>query len=50
MGEGWKHKQSQLMSNGGTEQSTQIVTYIGIGNSEREMQPLTLDTKVSIIK
>ncbi len=47
MGEGWKAKQNQLISSGETEQSTQIVTYIGIGSSEREMQPLTLDAKVS---
>lgn len=48
MGEGWKTKQKQLISQGETDQSTQIVTYIGIGNSEREMQPLTLDNKVFI--
>lgn len=48
MGDGWKKKQKQLINNGETEQSTQIVTYIGIGNSEREMQPLTLDNKVFI--
>ncbi len=46
MGDGWKAKEKQLISSGETEQSTQIVTFIGIGSSEREMQPLTLDGKV----
>jgi recombining binding protein (suppressor of hairless) len=46
MGDGWKSKQKQLVSQGEAEQSTQIVSYIGIGNSEKEMQPLTLDNKV----
>lgn len=46
-GDGWKHKQNQLINHGGhTEQSTQIVSYIGIGNSEKEMQILVLDSKV----
>jgi hypothetical protein len=48
MGDGWKHKQIQLINHAShTEQSTQIVTYIGIGNSEKEMQLLMLDSKVS---
>ncbi len=47
MGDGWKSKQNQLISQGETEQSTQIVTYIGIGSAEREMQPVTLDSKVN---
>ena len=47
MGDGWKYKQNQLISQGETEQSTQIVTYIGIGSAEREMQPVTLDSKVN---
>ena len=47
MGDGWKHKQSQMMRQGETEQATQIVSFIGIGSSEREMQPLTLDSKVN---
>ena len=47
MGDGWKNKQNQLINHSGhTEQSTQIVTYIGIGNSEKEMQLLMLDSKV----
>ena len=50
MGDGWQAKQNQLISQGHTDQSTQIVSYIGIGNSEREMQPLTLDSKVNKFK
>ena len=45
-GEGWTSKRNQLIKNGETEQSTQIATLIGIGSSEREMQPLILDAKV----
>jgi recombining binding protein (suppressor of hairless) len=44
-GDGWSMKRSQLIKNGETEDSTQIATLIGIGSSEREMQPLALDTK-----
>lgn len=51
-GDGWKHKQQQLIQHPGgqsTEQSNtnypQLVSYIGIGSSEREMQPLILDNK-----
>lgn len=47
-GDGWALKKSQLMEQGETEDGTQIITLIGIGSSEREMQPLALDTKVSI--
>ena len=36
-----------MIQNGETEQTTQIATLIGIGSSEKEMQPLILDTKVS---
>ena len=46
MGDGWANKRNQMIANGETEQSTQIATLIGIGSSEREMQPLVLD-KVS---
>lgn len=49
MGDGWQAKQNQLLSQGLTEQATHIVSYIGIGNSEREMQLLTLDSKVNIL-
>ena len=46
-GDGWALKKSQLIEQGGeSEEGTQIITWIGIGNSEREMQPLALDTKV----
>lgn len=46
MGDGWANKRSQMLASGETDQSTQIATLIGIGSSEREMQPLVLD-KVS---
>lgn len=50
MGDGWNRKRKQLIESGETEESTQIATLIGIGNSEREMQPLILDNKVKKIK
>jgi recombining binding protein suppressor of hairless len=46
MGNGWDVKHTQMFESGEDEQSTQIATLIGIGNSEREMQPLALDKNV----
>jgi hypothetical protein len=37
-----------MIQNGEAEDSTQIASLIGIGNSEREMQPLILDNKVNL--
>ena len=48
MGEGWDVKHKQMFESGENEQTTQIATLIGIGNSEREMQPLALDKNVII--
>ena len=45
MGDGWKQKKAQMIKSGVAEDGTQIATLIGIGNSEREMQPLLLDSK-----
>lgn len=45
-GDGWAYKKGQLLEQGESEEGTQIITLIGIGSSEREMQPLALDTKV----
>ncbi|CAF0712051.1 unnamed protein product [Brachionus calyciflorus] len=45
MGDGWKNKKNQMIKSGVSEEGTQIATMIGIGNSEREMQPLLLDSK-----
>jgi hypothetical protein len=46
-GNGWNFKRNQMITNGETEASTQIATLIGIGNTERDMQPLVLDNKVN---
>jgi recombining binding protein (suppressor of hairless) len=46
MGDGWTEKRNRMLQNGENENSAQIATMIGIGNSEREMQPLVLDSKV----
>ncbi|RNA40644.1 recombining binding suppressor of hairless isoform X2, partial [Brachionus plicatilis] len=44
-GDGWKLKKSQMLKSGVSDEATQIASLIGIGNSEREMQPLLLDSK-----
>jgi hypothetical protein len=51
LGTGWKNKREYLIkSMGESENSTQIVTFIGIGSNEREMQPLLLDSNVNLVK
>lgn len=46
MGDGWKSRRNKMLSEGVPEKSTQIVTYIGIGSSDRDMQQLNLDGKM----
>ena len=47
MGEGWNIKREEMINNGEKVESTQIATLIGIGNTERDLQPLALDNKVN---
>ncbi|TRZ00544.1 hypothetical protein DNTS_006726, partial [Danionella cerebrum] len=43
MGCGWKQKREQMERDGCTEQESQPCAFIGIGNSEQEMQQLNLE-------
>lgn len=45
LGGGWKHRQGRMLCDGETEQSSQLCAYIGIGNSEQEMQQLDFTNK-----
>lgn len=42
---GWKKKQEEMMKNGETEESSQVCAFMGIGQSEQEVQQLNLDGK-----
>lgn len=46
MGCGWKKKKEQMEREGCSEQEAQPCAFIGIGNSEQEMQQLNLEGKV----
>lgn len=46
MGCGWKKKKEQMEREGCSEQEAQPCAFIGIGNSEQEMQHLNLEGKV----
>ncbi|CAG0879826.1 unnamed protein product, partial [Cyprideis torosa] len=45
LGEGWRQKRAQMLRDGETEQGTQICAFIGIGNSDQDMQQLDLNGK-----
>uniref|UniRef100_A0A8C1XRT8 Recombination signal binding protein for immunoglobulin kappa J region b n=2 Tax=Cyprinus carpio TaxID=7962 RepID=A0A8C1XRT8_CYPCA len=45
MGCGWKKKREQMERDGCSEQESQPCAFIGIGNSEQEMQQLNLEGK-----
>lgn len=47
MGSGWRKKLEIMEKEGCTEQEAQPCAFIGIGNSEQEMQQLNLEGKVS---
>ncbi|XP_015782121.1 recombining binding protein suppressor of hairless isoform X2 [Tetranychus urticae] len=44
-GDGWSHRQQQMIRAGQSESSTQICAFIGIGNSDQEMQQLDFNGK-----
>ncbi|XP_059488437.1 recombining binding protein suppressor of hairless-like isoform X4 [Neocloeon triangulifer] len=44
-GEGWRIKQEQMLKSGESEQSSQLCAFIGIGNSDQDMQQLDLNGK-----
>ena len=45
MGSGWKKKKEQMERDGCSEQESQPCAFIGIGNSDQEMQQLNLEEK-----
>ncbi|XP_077632728.1 recombining binding protein suppressor of hairless isoform X5 [Crocuta crocuta] len=45
MGSGWKKKKEQMEHDGCSEQESQPCAFIGIGNSDQEMQQLNLEGK-----
>lgn len=47
-GDGWRRKRDQLLKEGETEQGSQLCAFIGIGNSDQDMQQLDLNGKVNI--
>lgn len=50
MGSGWKKKKEQMERDGCSEHESQPCAFIGIGNSDQEMQQLNLEGKVHISK
>lgn len=42
-GEGWRMRQEQLLREGESEQAAQLCAFIGIGNSDQDMQQLDLN-------
>lgn len=49
-GDGWTKRQQEMIRSGESEQRTQICAFIGIGNSDQEMQQLDFNGKVSRIE
>lgn len=45
LGDGWQRKRDQLLHDGESEQSAQLCAFIGIGNSEQDMQQLDFNGK-----
>nr|CUK27656.1 Supressor of Hairless [Euperipatoides kanangrensis] len=44
-GDGWRRKKEQMERDGETEQGSQLCAFIGIGNSDQDMQQLDLNGK-----
>lgn len=42
-GDGWRMRQEQMLRDGESEQSSQLCTFIGIGNSDQDVQQLDLN-------
>ncbi|XP_076321758.1 recombining binding protein suppressor of hairless-like isoform X2 [Tachypleus tridentatus] len=45
LGDGWQKKQEQMLRDGETDQNAQLCAFIGIGNSDQEMQQLDFNGK-----
>lgn len=48
-GDGWRKRQEQMLREGRTEQDSSLCAYIGIGNSDQDMQPLDFNGKVCLL-
>ena len=46
-GDGWRQKREEMARAGESEQGSQLCAFIGIGNSDQDMQQLDLNGKVS---
>ena len=46
-GDGWRRKREEMLRAGESEQGSQLCAFIGIGNSDQDMQQLDLNGKVS---
>ncbi|XP_055389391.1 recombining binding protein suppressor of hairless isoform X2 [Condylostylus longicornis] len=44
-GNGWRRRQEEMLQKGETEQGSQLCAFIGIGNSDQDMQQLDLNGK-----
>ncbi|GIY57179.1 suppressor of hairless protein [Caerostris extrusa] len=49
LGDGWRKKQEQMIHDGENEQGAQLCAFIGIGNSDQEMQQFSLMAKVTVL-
>lgn len=47
-GDGWRRKKEEMQRAGESEQGSQLCAFIGIGNSDQDMQQLDLNGKVVI--
>ena len=45
-GDGWRRKREEMLRAGESEQGSQLCAFIGIGNSDQDMQQLDLNGKV----
>ena len=44
-GDGWRHKKEEMQRAGESEQSSQLCAFIGVGNSDQDIQQLVLNGK-----
>ena len=48
VGDGWRRRQEQMIRDGESEQGASLCAFIGIGNSDLEMQQLDFNGKVCL--
>ena len=47
-GDGWRRKREEMQRQGESDQGSQLCAFIGIGNSDQDMQQLDLNGKVRV--